>query len=184
MTTKTILLVMASVFIIGFSAQNAFAASDYFLKIEGVAGESTDQNHQGGIAIESWSFGASNPTSVGSGGLSAGKVQFQDFHFTKTLDKSSPMLMQMVATGEHIKGATLELCRPSADGASQCYLQITLSDIMVTSYQTGGSDGSVPTDQVSLNFSKIEFSYTPQKADGSLDAPVKAGYDVKANKKV
>ena len=180
-----ILLVMATVFITGFSAQNAFAASsDYFLKIEGVDGESTDRNHPGGLAIESWSFGASNPTSVGSGGLSAGKVQFQDFHFTKTLDKSSPMLMQMTATGEHLKSATLELCRPSADGTSQCYLKITLSDIMVTSYQTGGEGGSTPTDQFSLNYAKIEFEYKPQKADGSLDAPIKAGYDVKANIKV
>lgn len=49
-------------------------------------------------------------------------------------------------------------------------------------------DGSVrmvmPADQVSLNFSKIEFEYKPQNPDGSLGSPVKAGYDVKANKKV
>jgi len=184
MTTKTILLVMASVFIIGFSAQNAFAASDYFLKLDGVDGESTDQSHQGGIAIDSWSFGASNPTSVGSGGLSAGKVQFQDFHFTKTLDKASPILFQKLATGEHIKGATFQVCRTSADGSSQCYLTITLSDVMVSSYQTGSEGGSAPIDQFSLNFSKIEFEYKPQKADGSLDAPVIATYDVKANKKI
>ena len=39
-------------------------------------------------------------------------------------------------------------------------------------------------DQISLNFSKIEFEYKAQKADGSLDSPVKAGYDVKQNVKV
>ncbi len=39
-------------------------------------------------------------------------------------------------------------------------------------------------DQCSLNFAKIEFSYSPQKPDGSLDAAVIAAWDVKANRKV
>jgi type VI secretion system secreted protein Hcp len=44
--------------------------------------------------------------------------------------------------------------------------------------------GDIPTDQFSLNFAEIEYGYRPQKADGSLDAPVKAAYDLKANKEV
>jgi type VI secretion system secreted protein Hcp len=61
-----------------------------------------------------------------------------------------------------------------------------MSDVMISSYQIGGSDGGgvVPTDQVSLNFSKLEYSYKPQKPDGSLDAEVKQTYDFAANKKV
>jgi type VI secretion system secreted protein Hcp len=55
----------------------------------------------------------------------------------------------------------------------------------VSSYQTGGSTGAgLPNESVSLNFSKIEYEYRPQKPDGSMDSPVKVGYDVKANKKV
>ena len=61
---------------------------------------------------------------------------------------------------------------------------ITLSDILVTSYQIGGSSGAVPTDSFSLNFAKIEFEYKPQNADGSLGAAVKVGYDLKLNKGV
>jgi hypothetical protein len=51
------------------AAQPAHAASDYLLEIEGVAGEAP-----GTIEVNSWSWGASNPTSVGSGGMSAGRV--------------------------------------------------------------------------------------------------------------
>jgi hypothetical protein len=51
------------------AAQPAHAASDYLLEIEGVAGEAA-----GAIEVNSWSWGASNPTSVGSGGMSAGRV--------------------------------------------------------------------------------------------------------------
>ena len=40
------------------------------------------------------------------------------------------------------------------------------------------------TDQVGLRFAKIEVEYRPVKPDGSLDAPVKAGFDVTANKPI
>ena len=53
------------------------------------------------------------------------------------------------------------------------------------SYQVGGGQGNVvPTDQFSLNFAKIEIEYKEQKADGTLGASVKAGFDVKSNKAV
>jgi type VI secretion system secreted protein Hcp len=42
----------------------------------------------------------------------------------------------------------------------------------------------LPTDQISLNFAKIETEYKAQKSDGSLDSAVKAGYDLKKNLKV
>jgi type VI secretion system secreted protein Hcp len=42
----------------------------------------------------------------------------------------------------------------------------------------------IPIDQVSFNFTKIEVSYAPQKADGSLDAAIPAGYDLKLGQKV
>ena len=69
--------------------------------------------------------------------------------------------------------------------AKQEYLKIKFSDVLVSSYQTGGSQGDVlPMDQVSMNFSKIEMEYKAQKADGTLDAPTKAGWDLKGNVKI
>jgi type VI secretion system secreted protein Hcp len=37
---------------------------------------------------------------------------------------------------------------------------------------------------VSLNYSKMEVEYKAQKADGSLDGGIKAGWDTKGNKAV
>src|SRR5947208_15868296 len=161
------------------------AAVDYFLKIEGVDGESADHKHKGEIQLESWSWGESQTgTHASGGGGGAGKVSMQDFHFVMKHNKASPKLMLACASGEHIKKATLT-CR-KAGKEQQEFLKVTLSDLLVSSYQTGGSGHSdiVPTDQVSLNFSKIEVEYKEQKADGTLAGAVKAGYDVKANKKV
>jgi type VI secretion system secreted protein Hcp len=161
------------------------AQVDYFLKLKGVDGESTDHKHKGEIDVESFSWGETNSGShVTGGGGGAGKVSMQDFHFVMRASKASPKLMLACATGEHIGEGTL-VCR-KAGTDQQEFLSIKMTDLLVSSYQTGGSSngGVVPMDQVSLNYAKIEFEYKEQKADGSLGGAVKAGYDLKANKKV
>ena len=161
------------------------AVVDYFLKIDGVDGESQDHKHKGEIELGSWSWGESQTGTHGvGGGGGAGKVSMQDIHLTFTHTKASPKLMLACASGEHIPKAVLT-CR-KAGKEQQEYLKIVLSDLLVSSYQTGGSQGSdiLPQDQVSLNFTKIEFEYKEQQKDGSLGGATKAGWNVKENKKV
>lgn len=156
------------------------AATDFFLKIEGVEGESTDAKHPGTIEIESFSWGVSNAgttaTTAGGAGGGAGKVVFQDIHFTTRVNKASPILMFGCATGEHFKKATLFVRKAGTE--QQDYYKVTLEDCLVSSYQSGGSSGAdaLPIDQFSLNFFRITFSYTPQNADGSLGTPVERTY--------
>jgi type VI secretion system secreted protein Hcp len=89
--------------------------------------------------------------------------------------------MKACATGQHIKMATLT-ARKAGKG-QQDYLTFKFHDVLVSSFQTGGSEGAdVPTDQVSFNFAKFEVQYKPEKADGSLGAAVDFGYDLKAYK--
>lgn len=161
------------------------AAVDYFLKIEGVDGESQDHKHKGDIDIESFSWGESQSgRHAGGGGGGAGKVQMQDFHFVMRVNKASPKLMLACANGEHIKKATL-VCR-KAGKEQQEFLKVTMTDVLVSSFQTGGSANGdiVPMDQVAINFAKIEYEYKEQKPDGTMGGAVKAGYDLKLNKKV
>jgi type VI secretion system secreted protein Hcp len=161
------------------------AQVDYFLKLTGIEGESTDSKHKNEIDVESFSWGATNMgTHSGGGGGGAGKVSMQDFSFVMRANKATPKLMQACATGQHIAEGTL-VCR-KAGTEQQDFMTIKMSDLLVSSYQTGGSGGSdvVPMDSVSLNFSKIEFEYKEQKPDGSLGGTIKAGYDLKANKKI
>src|SRR5206468_10164240 len=161
------------------------AAVDFFLKIDGIEGESGDHKHAKEIQLESWSWGEtqSGSHSAGGGG-GAGKVSMQDFHFVMKINKASPKLLLACASGSHIKKAEL-ICR-KAGTTQQEFLHVIMDDLLVSSYQTGGSGhgGVVPTDQISLNYSKIEFEYKEQKADGSLGAPTKAGWNLKENKTV
>lgn len=160
------------------------SAVDYYLKIDTIEGESTDDKHKNEIDVESWSWGETNAgTHRGGGGGGAGKVQMQDFNFVMKVNKATPKLMLACASGQHIPSALLT-CR-KAGTEQQEYLTIKFSDLLVSSYQTGGSAGDVvPVDQISMNFSKIEFDYKVQGKDGTLGAATKAGWDMKLNKKV
>src|SRR5262249_59870525 len=107
----------------------------------------------------------------------------QDFRMSTKVSKASREEVLACGEGRDIKRAEL-ICRKAGKEQQEFY-SIKMTDLLVSSFQTGGAGHSaiVPTDQFSLNYSKIEFAYRPQKADGTLDAAVKSGWDVKANKK-
>jgi type VI secretion system secreted protein Hcp len=154
------------------------AVVDYFLKIDGMDGESQDKTHKGDIQLDSFSWGATNAgTMAAGGGGGAGKVVFQDFSFVMKSNKASPKLMLACANGEHIKKAVLTLRKAGKE--QQEYLKYSFSDLLVSSFQIGGTE-VIPTEHVSINFTKVEMEYKEQKADGTLGGAVKAGYDVKA----
>ena len=157
-------------------------AVDYFIKFDGIKGESTDAKHKDEIDVESWSWGETHPGTAGpGGGAGAGKVTMQDFHFLMGLNKASVSLIKACATGQHIKMATLS-ARKAGKGQQE-YLTFKFHDVLVSSYQTSGTeDAPISTDSVSFNFAKIEVEYKPQKADGSLGAPVQFRYDLKTHK--
>lgn len=159
-------------------------AVDYFLKIEGIPGESQDAKHKDEIEVLSWSWGESAVTQPGSGsGAGSGKVQFQDFHFTSLISKASPKLMEACASGKHPKNALLTARR--AGGGNAEFLTFGFFDVLVASYQTGGSEGSaVPVDSAALRFSQIRVEYRVMKPDGTLGSPVTFGWDVAQNKKL
>lgn len=161
------------------------AAVDYFLKIDGIDGESSDHKHKNEIELQSWSWGETNSGSHGTGaGGGAGKVSMQDFHFVMTMNKATPKLMLACAGGDHIKEAKLT-CR-KAGKEQQEFLTITFNDLLISSYQTGGSGGAdiVPTDQISFNYTKMKMEYKEQLPNGTLGSAVTAGWNVKENKKV
>ena len=97
------------------------AQVDYFIKFDGIKGESTDAKHKDEIDVESWSWGEtqrrrSRPRRRRRG---AGKVSMQDFHFMmQASTRRAPSLMKACATGQHIKLATLSAARRARSSRS------------------------------------------------------------------
>jgi type VI secretion system secreted protein Hcp len=159
--------------------------ASYFLKIDGIDGDSQQDGHAGEIEIESFSWGESNSGAAAhGGGGGAGKVSMQDFHFTMRSSKASPKLMLACATGQHFKEAVLVGLRSGE--RPQQFLKYRLTDVLVSRYQFAGVPPreNLPSDQISLDFGKVEFDYTPQQPDGSAGAPVHFGFDLRSNRTV
>jgi type VI secretion system secreted protein Hcp len=161
------------------------ARADFYLMIEGVDGESQDGKYAKHIEVLSWKFSEENKgTSARGGGGGTGGVDMKDFEFEMWVNKASPKLFLACATGQSIPKAELK-CR-KAGGGQQEYLKFTFTDVLISSYRTGGADGDgvVPRDTITFNFAKIEMDYKEQKNDGSMGGSVKTGYDLKKNEKV
>ena len=152
-------------------------AVDVFLKIDTVKGESKDAKHPDEIDVLSWSWGVSNATGMDAGaGGGAGRANFNDMSFMHAVDKSSPVLLQACAMGDHFKEATL-VSRKSGKGQQE-YLIVKMKEVFVTSVQPSGSSEH-PMESVSLSFGHVDLEYKPQKEDGSLDAGIHFVYNLK-----
>jgi type VI secretion system secreted protein Hcp len=159
-------------------------AFDAFLKIEGIKGESVDAKHKDEIVLESFSWGVSNSGAgyAGSAGRATGKSAPSDFSVVKKVDKSSPDLFAACASGKHT--GTMQVTIRKAGGEPLEYLVYKFSEVMVSSYQAGGSSGGdLPVETVSFNYSKVEISYVPQDKTGKGMSPVGTGWDFSSNKK-
>jgi type VI secretion system secreted protein Hcp len=156
-------------------------AVDMFIKIGKVGGESKDKSHPGEIDVLAWSWGMSQSGSmhVGGGG-GAGKASVQDLSFTKYLDASSTELMKACCAGTHIPQALL-VVRKAGDKPLE-YLKIKLTNVLVSSLSTGGSGGEDRlTENVTLNFEKVNVEFNTQNEKGVVDKPFLMGWNMAQN---
>ncbi len=157
-------------------------AADIFIKIDGIKGESTDDKHKEDIDVLSWSWGLSQSgTFHGGGGGGAGKVSVGDLSFTKYVDIATPPLLLASSNGKHIKEATLYVRKAGEQPLE--YVVIKLEKILVSSVSTGGAGGQDRlTENVTLNFAKVEFKYVKQGDTGAKDSDKTYKWDIQANK--
>jgi type VI secretion system secreted protein Hcp len=159
-------------------------ALDMFINMGAtIKGESRDkaQGPKGDIDVLAWSWGMSQSgTTHTGGGGGAGKANFQDVSFTKYVDSATNALMTALAKGSHIPKCVL-LVRKAGEG-QQRYIEITMEECLVTSLSTGGSGGEDRlTENVTLNFAKVKFSYAPQDAKGAVAADKDFVYNIAEN---
>jgi type VI secretion system secreted protein Hcp len=158
--------------------------TNYFLKVDGIPGESQGSGHVGEIDVVSFNLGVQQRgISDFGGGAGAGKSTFKPLVIHKTVDKSTPLLFLACATGKHIK--TVEFTAVKQGSVPMEFLVIKLTDVLVSSinHVSAENDGQdLLMESVSLNYAKIEFKYTPVNANGAPGTPVMATFDLKKNK--
>ena len=162
--------VIASVFAALGVVAPAEAAVDYFLEVDGVAGESRDAKEAKAIDVLSYSWGAS------IGGADKKGPRLQDLSFTHRLDAASPVLFQRLVQGTVIPSA--ELIGRRAGAEQIIFLRWCFQDVQVSSIsQAGNSAGDGPNENVTLAYGSASEQYTRQNADGSAGGTVFAGWN-------
>lgn len=157
-------------------------AVDMFMKVEGANGESKDSNHKDWTDIVSFSWGASQPGSMASGGGGGtGKASFNDLHVVSRLDRAAPAVMKHCASGKHLAKVEVSVCK--AGGNQVEYSRITLDEVLVTSVQMNSDDES---DAVLVTYAfqaaKVKQQYWEQTEKGSKGAESLVAWDIKQNK--
>ncbi len=157
--------------------------ADMFLKLDGIAGDSTDDKHKREINLTSFAFalgrgGDGTGSAAGvAGAAPAAKGRLQTLRVDKLYDAASPKLFRAAASGQHIKSAVLTF-RRSGDNDVE-FLRYTLSDVQVTSYDQGGKDGDARDlgsleEEVGLTAAKVHVTEQTVDSDGKK-GPVVSG---------
>lgn len=147
--------------------------ADFLLMIDGIKAEPAGPKGKRGIEVLSFSWDISDaatlaPRSKGE----AGKVAMQDIHFASVVAPTSPQLMWASTHGERFKKAVLKSRTPRGS------LAYTLEDVLVSGYQTSGTESDGLVDQFTLRFKTAQMDFRQEKADGSADGVVAAGWDL------
>jgi type VI secretion system secreted protein Hcp len=158
-----------------FTRTDSTSGDPIFMQVPGVAGDSTDANHQGWINVLSWSEGFQNPNALSSG--TGGNPSMGTFNVMINYSQASPLLLKALATGQHLGTVEVDFVKP-AGTSSLTYLKIVLTNVAITTIGDSGSaaDNS-PQESVGIKASQLSATYTPQNADGTAGTPVSFCYN-------
>lgn len=161
-------------------------AINKFIEIDGIPGESSNDAHKNWIEVIEYFHKVSQPTTgstSSSGARTAERADHGSFIIVKPIDKASPKIALSCCKGEHIDKITFHLCNDT--GKQETYLEVVMSNVVVTSFETvsGKRYGdTVPVEEVSLNYGKIEWTYTVMDhGTGKSQGDVKTHWDVLKN---
>ena len=156
-----------------------------YLKLGNIKGAATSSQYKDWIEVDaySWGFSVAVQTTSGSTGnrVSSGKVTPGDLHLTKKQDDSPTQFMIQSLQGKNTDQATLAVTRQSGDG-EQKYMEYVMSNVICSSFTTSGTsgDGSQPSENITLNFTKLDLNQFVMDASGQPRA-MRGGVDFTQN---
>jgi type VI secretion system secreted protein Hcp len=148
---------------------------DYFLKIDGIEGESQDKIHNNEVRLLDFGFVLS--ARADTSGHIVGKMVIENASFSASIDQSYPLLMKALTTNAKIQTVVLT-CR-KAGKTQEDFFKVTLTDVFMVDCRLDGS-ATVPTMAFKMGFKKIMFGYREQNDKGILGGELSQMIDIGA----
>lgn len=152
-----------------------------YIKFDGVDGEALDKDHQKWSDLGSFSQGLHQPGGGATGATRRrGDVILDDIACSKELDKASPKIAEAICKGKVFPKVEIDLTASYTDTGRVTYYRYELKNVLVTSYNIGGSGQAedVPTEDFSLNFEEIKVTYTENDNKGKSKGNVEYSWKV------
>lgn len=163
--------------------------TNFFIKIEGVDGESTEKSHQKWIEVINFNHGTIQNVAVGRAAEVSGRGQFTPFTFTHLLDKATPKLLQYCMTGQKINKIEFQTCRNIGGTQVPVYTVIMenakIAKVLVETVEErtveGGEEAYQAIEKVEMVASKMTWKVTPIKTDNTKEGAVETSFDQMTN---
>lgn len=159
-------------------------ATDFFLKLDGIEGQSNDKAHAKWIELLGFYLGSEQNITLARGVDVAGRGQFKPFGFKHLVDKATPKLQQFCMNGQKIAKAELSVNRQIAGAQVEVFnvklenVKISKAEISVEALEDGGAE---PVENVEMVAGKITWKVVPIKADNTKDGAIEACFDQISN---
>jgi type VI secretion system secreted protein Hcp len=152
-----------------------------------IKGESTDKKHKEWINLLSVSQSLHRPMKAGASGSTRQRasVDCGDVVCVKEMDGSTAKILEAICDGTNFPEVKLDLCTSSGANQRVPYFMWLLTNVRVTDYSVSGAtqDGNVPTEQFSLNYEVIEWTYDKMGKDGGSVGKISAKWNVEEGHK-
>lgn len=166
-------------FLCCFSVSTLNAALTGYLKVGDIKGESQAAGHEDDIDIHGVSWLIERPLVEDGSTRSRGSGQFGDLVVSHRIDKSTPKLMEACANGTVFSEVELTLSKQDPGGAQVDYLVITLTDVIVTSYEIiGSSSEAIPAATVEFAYDELKVVYTEFDDTGAVKGIVETTWKI------
>jgi type VI secretion system Hcp family effector len=120
-------------------------------------GDSTDPAHPNWIEAYGLEHGATF----------TGSFSYSPITFLKGVDRATPRLSWMVASGNVVSEAIIDVCREPAGGPQQCYYRLTLRDVRVAGASLAGQAcidpqgcGGSQSESIELAWTRLKWEFT------------------------
>ncbi len=150
-----------------------------YMQVEGVQGSVTAKGFEQWIELNSFHFSTSRNISMEAGNASNrnhGRPSISEIVVTKNLEQASFGLLQEALRGDKGKKITIRVVEVAQDKLRE-YVSYELEDTLLSSYSIA-SGGGIPSETISLSYSKITASFTATDKSNKSSQPARVVYDV------